>query len=275
MFMKMRTPVSVLLVTAFINLIFCPVVSTGQSPESPDLRVVTTPAGTTLLDGTPIRLRLARTLSSKDTKTGESVDFEVLDDIKVGELIVIPRQSVAIATVTKASAAGRLGKGGKLDINIDYVRLATGDKIALRALKGDKGDNRTGTMTTALVASGILFFPAAPLFLFIKGKNVSIAKGTEVTAYVNGDFPIDSARFVPQTLISSSEAAAVTIKSTPEGADIEINGQFVGNTPSVIQLKTGEYRITLKRGGFAAWERSITVTPGSTITIDATMDKNP
>jgi hypothetical protein len=52
-------------------------------------------------------------------------------------------------------------------------------------------------MTTAMVATGILFFPAAPLFLFMHGKDMTIPKGTEVTAYVNGDVPLTMSKFAP------------------------------------------------------------------------------
>lgn len=148
-----------------------------------------------LQDGTPVKLRIGRTISSKDAATGETVDFEVLEDIKVGEKIVIQRGATALATVTKAKARGRMGKGGKLDINIDSVRLTNGEKIALRAVKETKGGSSTGAMTGAIVATSILFFPAAPFFLFMKGKDISIPKGTEITAYVNGDIPLDPNKF--------------------------------------------------------------------------------
>jgi hypothetical protein len=52
-----------------------------------------------------------------------------------------------------------MGKGGKLDINIDSVRLVSGEKAALRAAKETKGGERTGAMTGTIVASSILFFP--------------------------------------------------------------------------------------------------------------------
>lgn len=148
----------------------------------------------TLLDGTPVKLKIGRTVSSKDAKIGETVDFEVLEDVKIGENIVIARGSIALATVTNAKPKGRLGKGGKLDINIDSARLINGEKIALRAVKQTKGGGKTGVMTGAIVASSILFFPAAPFFLFMKGKDISIPKGTEITAYVNGDIPVDSSK---------------------------------------------------------------------------------
>lgn len=148
-----------------------------------------------LHDGTPVRLRLARNLSSADAKVGESVDFEVLEDIKIDNALVIGRGSSAIATVTEAQAKRRMGRGGKLDVNIDYVRLSTGEKVALRAVKETKGGGHQGAMTGAIVATAIVFFPAAPLFLFIHGKDVVIPKGTEITAYVNGEIVLDRALF--------------------------------------------------------------------------------
>jgi hypothetical protein len=64
-----------------------------------------------------------------------------------------------------------------LDINIDFVRLANGDKVALRAVKETSGGGHTGAMTGAMVARSLVFFPAAPFFLFMHGKNITIPKG--------------------------------------------------------------------------------------------------
>jgi len=50
-------------------------------------------------------------------------------------------------------------------------------------------------MTGAIIASGVLFFPAAPLFLFIHGKDVVIAKGPPVTAYVDQNTALDRSKF--------------------------------------------------------------------------------
>ncbi|MGA8676485.1 MAG: hypothetical protein WB621_14810 [Candidatus Acidiferrales bacterium] len=48
-----------------------------------------------------------------------------------------------------------------------------------------------------MVATAIVFFPAAPLFLFMKGKDITIPKGTEITAYINSDVPLDASKFAP------------------------------------------------------------------------------
>lgn len=230
-----------------------------------------------LHDGTPVRLRTTRLLSSKDAKTGETVDFEVLEDVKVNGIVVIPRESFALGTVTQAKPNGRLGKGGKLDMTIDSVRIVSGEKVPLRAVKEIRGDNRTGTMTGALVASGLLFFPAAPIFLFIKGKNITIPKGTEFTAYVTGDVALDMAKFAAPQSTETAQAATLTIsvRSNPDGADIEIDGKFIGNTPSAIPIKPGEYRVVVRKPGYEIWERTVTVPPGSSITLDALLERIP
>ena len=158
---------------------------TAQAPvtsNAPGSTAPTAPSGPTLQDGTPVKLRIGRTVSSADAHVGDTVDFEVLEEVRVSNILVIPKGGNAFATVTEAKSKGHMGKGGKLDINIDYVRLADGEKAALRAVKAMKGSGHTGAMTGAIVATSLVFFPAAPLFLFMHGKDITIPKGTEITA---------------------------------------------------------------------------------------------
>ncbi|WP_321472092.1 hypothetical protein [uncultured Paludibaculum sp.] len=176
-----------------------------------------------LPDGTPVRLRLSRNLSSAEAKEGETVDFEVLEDVSVSGNVVIQKGSVALATVTMAVAKRNMGRGGKLDVNIDHVRLVNGEKAALRSVKQAHGGGNTGKMTGAVVATSIVFFPAAPLFLFVKGKDVTIPKGTEITAYVNGDFRLSA----PATLMA---------KAAPVAAPSPVLGQALTNG-NVLELK--------------------------------------
>lgn len=223
-----------------------------------------------LEDGTPVKLRIARTVSSADAKTGDIVDFEVLEEVKVGDVLVIPKSGIAWATVTEAQAKRRMGRGGKLNMNIDSVRLLNGQKVPLRAVRETKGGGHVGAMTGAMVATGIVFFPAAPLFLFMHGKDITIPKGTEITAYINGDTPLDQSQFLPkdeQRAATAEQPAAhpflLDVSSTPLGADIEIDGSFAGNTPSVINVDPGEHSVKISKKGFLPWERKIKVTGGS------------
>jgi len=75
------------------------------------------------------------------------------------------------------------------------VRLVDGERVALRASKEVKGGSHAGVMTAGIIASGVLFFPVAPLFLFMHGKDITIPKDTELQCFVNGNFSLDLAKF--------------------------------------------------------------------------------
>jgi hypothetical protein len=131
----------------------------------------------------------------RDIEDRGSDSFEVIDEVLVQGVVVIPKGAPALATVTDAEPKRRMGRGGKLDVNVDSVRLADGEKAQLRAVKDTKGGGHVGAMTGAMVATLLVFFPAAPLFLFMHGKSVDIPKGTEVTAFVQGDMHLVMANF--------------------------------------------------------------------------------
>jgi hypothetical protein len=123
-------------------------------------------------------------------------------------------------------------------------------------------------MTGAIVATSIVFFPAAPLFLFMHGKDITIPKGTEVTAFVNGDVPLDLAKFqAPGSAtgpsVAPSAEAKLNISSTPVGAEIEVDGSFSGDTPSAITVASGEHLIRISKSGYKAWERKMKATAGN------------
>jgi hypothetical protein len=166
-------------------------------------QVVQNPSkGFLLQDGTPVHLVLSENLSSADAVTGQTVEFEVVDDVVVNGLLVIPHGSTAWATVTEAEHKKRMGRAGKLDLNIDKVRLADGQKVLLRAVKDARGGGHTGAMVGAMVATSLVIWPAAPLFLLMHGKDVTIPKGTNISAFIQGDITLDESKFQKQLVAS-------------------------------------------------------------------------
>src|SRR5215475_10107953 len=201
------------------------------SPAAPAAQPKAALQGFGLQDGTPVKLRLTRNLSSGSDKKGDTVDFEVVEDVSVDGILVIPRSGIAWATITEAEPKKRMGRGGKLNVNIDAVRLRDGERVPLRAVRENKGGGHVGAMTGAMVATGIVFFPAAPLFLFMHGKDINIPKGTEITAYVASNIPLDKAKSqegtpqgtnaaaAPSNITPAEADAMIALVSTPVGAD--------------------------------------------------------
>jgi PEGA domain len=260
------------------------------SPAAPqpstDPSNFTSAKGFVLEEATPVKLRFNRTVSSADAHMGDTVDFEVLQAISVNGTPVISKGGFAFGTVTEAQPKRRMARGGKLEINIDYVKLLDSEKAALRAVNGGKGGGHVGAMTAGIVATGIVFFPAAPFFLFMHGKDITLPKGAEFTAYVNGDMKLDIAKFQPAASASQSDpgagsqdqnvgpvSARLQIESTPPGADIEVDGGFVGNTPSDIQVAEGDHTVVVKKSGFKNWERKLKSSSGSSVSLNAELEK--
>jgi hypothetical protein len=73
---------------------------------------------------------------------------------------------------------------------------------------------------------------------------------------------------------SSANQASVLVDSTPPGADIEIDGAFVGNTPSTVSVAAGSHKIAVKKKGFTDWVKTLNVT-GGTIHLDAELEQEP
>jgi CRISPR/Cas system-associated exonuclease Cas4 (RecB family) len=65
--------------------------------------------------------------------------------------------------------------------------------------------------------------------------------------------------------------ASLAIDSTPSGADIEIDGAFVGNTPSTVSIAPGSHQVVVKKKGFTDWTKALNVT-GGTVHLNAEME---
>jgi hypothetical protein len=275
----------------FVSLLLVPLLSISVSPQGLMAQsAVPAPAQSPgmasdhlIHDGTPIKLRLAENVSSGDARAGQQVPFECIEDLQVDGVTVLPKGTVAMGVVTEAEPKRSMGRAGKLDMSISYARLTDNEKVALRAVKEAKGGSHTGAMAGAMVATSLIIWPAAPFFLFIKGKDITIPQGTEITAFVEGDMHLDMSKFgvAPQpALVASSNMApsssgsqvSLSIDSTPPGAEIDVDGNFVGSTPSTVPVPFGSHEITVRKKGFTAWTRKMNVTGGS-VYLNAELDR--
>jgi hypothetical protein len=93
----------------------------------------------------------------------------------------------------------------------------------------------------------------------LKAQGPASAAGTNVQSQTG-----------PVSTTGSTKANTV-IASNPSGADIEIDGSYVGSTPSSVQLENGEHEIHIKKTGFQDWSRKIKIT-GGTINVNADLE---
>lgn len=72
---------------------------------------------------------------------------------------------------------------------------------------------------------------------------------------------------------AAPDLISIGVKSEPDGADITVDGKFVGNTPSTLRLAAGDHAIVIEKTGFKPWLRTMTLTVGETPSINATLEQ--
>ena len=137
-------------------------------------------------DGTPIELRLVKSVSSNHAHSGDRLDFIVVKAVNLGGYTLCPAGTKARGTITEVKGKRFLGIGAKITLRLDSVELADGESLKVRASKVVKGNSRTKLMAGAMIATGIIFLPAAPVFLLTRGHASTVVKTTEITAQVDG-----------------------------------------------------------------------------------------
>lgn len=73
---------------------------------------------------------------------------------------------------------------------------------------------------------------------------------------------------------SSGNLATCQVSSEPSGAEITLDGNYAGSTPSQLKLKPGAHSVKITKKGFEPWERSIKVEAGESRTISAELEKS-
>jgi len=151
------------------------------------------PARLTIPDGTPVKLQLTESISSAHARVGDDINLVVVRNVSVEGLTVIPAGTRARGSITGIRGRRLLGIGGKVSLRVDALQMVDGSQVDLRGSKEVKGVSRTNLMVGAMIASGLIFLPAAPVFLLTLGHTSTVVKSTEITAQVDGDTPVLSA----------------------------------------------------------------------------------
>jgi PEGA domain len=220
-------------------------------------------------DGTALRLSLTQELSSATNAVDDPVHFQVVEDVKIAGVVAFPMGSTAVGHIIEVEPRRRMGRAGKLNFTVDHVKAPDGSNLRLRASSTRKGEDKTGTV---IIGSVLL----SPLFLIMRGKDITIPKGTEITAYIDGDreFALMAPPVEPAVMQQNpTQSGTVMFRSDPDGADITIDGKFVGTTPSSLQLTAGDHSVVIEKAHFSSWKRTMTIAAGSSANVSATLDK--
>jgi hypothetical protein len=141
-----------------------------------------------LPEGTPIKVKTLKELSSRKAQVGDIVYFRLVNNLQIDSITVIDSTTEVMGEVIEAGKARSLGRPGKLDFTIDNAKAVDGQNIRLRTTpKKMTGKDKTG----GVVAAAVIF---APVALFLKGKEVVIEADKEFLVYVDSDYTVKAAK---------------------------------------------------------------------------------
>jgi hypothetical protein len=204
-------------------------------------------------------------------------------DFKDQQHLVIPAKSVTslsygqeahrrvgtmIALAVLVAPVALFGLFHKTRLHYIGIQYSTQDaKNAGILLQGDKDNYRAMLValqgvTGAPVAVGEKdreFIPVGVTTSVTKGDSADV-KNASITATPSGA-PADA-------------AGTVNVKTNPDGADVYLDGQFYGNSPATLKLKSGKLTVGVKMTGYKDWSREVSTDAGSDAHLTATLEKN-
>lgn len=245
-----------------------------------------------LRDGQQVRVKLRNILTTDNVQKGDQIEFEVTEDILINGHIVIAKGSTAHGKIVDVKGAAKpKAKDAEVVFEFTTVRTVDNQEIPLRTVptklrKPKPGDNEISERSP---------IPGYPSRLIGAEKGKDYVVYTDASATINvsdavvaplaapaaahttppatpaGAPPAPAAPLAPA--IVAPEPASVEFSSTPDGADIIIDGTFVGNTPSTLRVAPGHHAVEIRMAGYRSWTRTMVVDPESHPSVRATLMK--
>jgi hypothetical protein len=181
----------------------------AQQPASPIQAIApsSNSAQATLPANTEVLVSMNEELTTKGGKVevGSKFRLTVVNDVKLGEYIVVPRGTPATGEVTWKTGKGAFGKSGKMEIDLRHIDL-NGRVIPITGHYRQEGEGNTVGTVAGVIAAGVFAG-------FVTGQSALIPQGRELKAFTSEAIPV----VLPAGAVIAPSAAA-PIVATPAAA---------------------------------------------------------
>ena len=241
-------------------------------------------------DGQTVPLKLRNILTTDNVRKNDPIEFEVSEDVLVNGHVVVAKGATARGKVLEVKGAFKpRAKDAEVIFQFLTVRAADRQELPLRPRpeKTKKGKEEEVHERSSIPGQ--------------ISRVVGADKGKEYDVYIDGSFTINTSDAItaapaapatpapvqpsapataptaPTASLSATDVgvapSSVEFGSTPDGADIVIDGNMVGNTPSTLRLTPGHHSIEIRMAGYRTWSRIMVVDPESHPSVRATLIK--
>jgi len=257
------------------------------------------------LDNQPVGSHLVKITKSGYRETETTVEIE--KDKTIARQFTLNKLTAALKVNSNPEGAKVVLDGDEIGTTpLDRSDLTPGEGTLVVSLKGYE----TVTRQVRLVAdqpkvesvdlfaqTGSVSITCDPIGteVFLDGISIGEYKGTTLTREklslgshsivgmaegyedASTDFTVEYNKAIPVKLKLNPLPGAIYVTTTPEGADITLDDRPTGKeTGAKIEgLSAGEHRLSLSLAGYGGIEKSVTVSPGKTVTVSEAMTITP
>ncbi|MBP8622625.1 hypothetical protein [Bacteroides sp.] len=137
----------------------------------------------TIKAGTIVPMHSVNSVKAADVDEGQTVDFVVTNDVKVGDVVTISKGTLVKGTVNEAEKSSLAGTKGRLKISITNLILPSGDQIYF----SNSNVNISGKNRTPLaVVTALFVWPC----IFIPGTKAQMPAGYELQATIGSTIEV-------------------------------------------------------------------------------------
>lgn len=160
---------------------------------------------------TEILLSVNSEITSTTHRAGDTFTLSVAQDVRIGDEVVIPRGTRAVAEITWRTGRGAFGKSGKMNIAMRYIDL-DGQRIPVEGTYRQEGEGNTLATVGGIIAIGVFAG-------FITGSRARLPAGRELAARTAVAVPFITAN--GRTRIASSYGATLNTWQTAQASSVE------------------------------------------------------
>lgn len=129
-----------------------------------------------------VKIKLVSVLDTKKNRVGDTVNFQVAEDLFVNGVLVMAKGSSGTGKITKIEPAKNFGRDAKLEVSFDSVQAVDGTTVI--TFLGDKAKEETKSLAKAAGATVAGLAILGPVGIvggaFVQGQDVLIPSGTEM-----------------------------------------------------------------------------------------------
>ncbi|MFP4021154.1 MAG: hypothetical protein ACLFUK_06060 [Halanaerobium sp.] len=129
-----------------------------------------------------IRVELLEKINSNTASRGEKVSYQVLEDIKVKDALIIPKGSRGELEITQIEEAGKMGKDGDIKIGFPSLKTIDGTDLAVAIQEEAQEENESQKLAigASVLGTALLGLPGVVAGYFVEGKDEEIPSGSEM-----------------------------------------------------------------------------------------------